>query len=180
MIPAVSPAGLALKTAQPPSLNSADRAAPAPASEAPRASAGEGTAARVTLLSASAVTGPDQSAVAPRLRDQETTERTERSRLPKDTPTGPPPAFKESPLERQARVAFDPPSAEPDPQIPSAPNAAAIPGGDGSKTGKKTEIVMVEAPAEPPPTPSERAEASFAETRALSTPKEPTTIDVDF
>jgi hypothetical protein len=170
-----------LKTAQPPSLNSADRAAPAPASEAPRASAGEGTAARVTLLSVSAVTAPDQSAVAPRLRDQETTERTERSRLPKDTPTGPPPAFEESPLERQARVAFDPPSAEPDPQIPSALNAAAIPGDDdGSETGEETEIVMVEAPAEPPPTPSERAEASFAETRALSTPKEPTTIDVDF
>lgn len=176
MIPAASVTGYAVKTAQPATLTSAARVAQMFAPEAARASAGETSAAQITMMTARAVTAPDQAAVAPRLRDQETAERTERAPQAKDAPTGPPPAFKESPLERQARIAFDPPEVPtlPEPVARDVPNAVAAP----SETDLGQSRLEAAPPADPPPTPTERAEASFAETRTISTPKEPATIDM--
>lgn len=173
MIPPATAPGPAVNPANSVTTNSSARAAQLPMPEAARSSAGETSAAQVTLLSPKAVTAPDQTAVAPRMREQETAERTDRTQ-PTDTPTGPPPTFQESPLERQARIALDPPDlalAAPD-EVDTAP--APAPADDAA-----TELVVQPAPTpDPPPTPSERAEASFAETRTLSEEREPATVDV--
>lgn len=176
MIPAVSPAGAA--TGQPVANLSANKAVQAAAPEAARASAGETAASNVKLATSSAVTAPDQSAVAPRLRDQETSERSERALPGKDAPTGPPPSFEESPLERQARVAFDPPEQPVEPAFDLRPDVEVVEKQTSSNDEGTLEVVTAEAPADPPPTPSERAEASFAETRTLSEPKEAAQVDV--
>ncbi len=176
MIPAVSPAGAA--AGQPVANLSANKAAQPPAPEAARASAGEAAASNVKLATSAAVTAPDQTAVAPRLRDQETSERTERSLPGKDAPTGPPPSFEESPLERQARVAFDPPDEPVEPAFDLNPDIAVVEEAATTEPEEAPEIVVAEAPADPPPTPSERAEASFAETRTMSEPKEAAQVDV--
>ncbi len=175
MIPAVSPAGAA---GQPVASLSATRAAQAPAPEAARASSGEAAPANIRLATSAAVTAADQTAVAPRLRDQETAERTERDLPGKDTPTGPPPTFEESPLERQARVAFDPPERAVEPAFDLNPGVAAVEETDVAAEDNAPKIAKAEAPPDPPPTPSERAEASFAETRTLSAPREPSRVDV--
>lgn len=175
MIPAASVTGLPAKAGQPVAHHSAARTAHAHAPETARSSGGETAAAHVKLDSAKAVTAPDQTAVAPRLRDQETAERTNRTPHTKDAPTGPPPSFEESPLERQARVIFDPPDTKPDPAFDFAPAAKTTEG----ESQPAEEQPRAEPPADPPPTPTERAEASFAETRTLSTAKEPATVDVE-
>jgi len=171
MIPAASATALPSKGAQPVTHHSAVRTAHAHAPDTARSSGGETSAAHVKLDSAKAITAPDQTAVAPRLRDQESAERTNRTEQTKDAPTGPPPSFEESPLERQARVAFDPPETAPPPpsddHTPDVPDAA------------EDAAPAVEADGQdPPPTPSERAEASFAETKTLAHPREPATVDV--
>lgn len=172
MIPAVSPAGAV--AGQSAASYTASRTAQPPAPEAARTSAGEAAPANVKLATNVAVTAPDQAAVAPRLRDQETAERTERTLPGKDAPTGPPPSFEESPLERQARVAFDPP----EPAFDLTPQVADVEDGTDAKAEADAETVKAEAPPDPPPTPTERAESSFAETKTLATPKEPATVDV--
>lgn len=178
MIPAVSTAGYAAKTVQPATHTSAARVTQVAAPEAMRSSAGEGAAANVTLHSAKAVTAPEQAAVAPRLRDQETAEQTDRAPISKDAPTGPPPTFEESPLERQARVAFDPPEASIEPAFDLRPELS-IEEAEDPAPEDKVELKTADTPPDPPPTPTARAEASFAETRTLSTPKETTTVDVE-
>ncbi len=177
MIPAASAAGVAVKTAQPVATLSAERASQPQAPETARSSAGESSAANIRLETTRAVTAPEQTAVAPRLRDQETAERTERALPANDTPTGPPPTFEESPLERQARVAFDPPEPTP---ADVAPEPAVVPADQPDAPEDVPELaVSGEAPpADPPPTPSEKAEASFAETRTISTPREPSTVNI--
>ncbi|MEM6386476.1 MAG: hypothetical protein AAF718_09600 [Pseudomonadota bacterium] len=179
MIPAATVTGLPSKTQQPAPLQSAARTAQAEAPEAARSSGGETAAAQVKLDSAKAVTAPEQTAVAPRLRDQETAERTERAPVLKDKPAGPPPSFEESPLERQARVAFDPPElpAVSDTNVEAAPAPEA-----GVSETAETDVVST-APsdgldADPPPTPTEKAEASFTETKTLASLKEPASVDV--
>lgn len=176
MIPAVSPAGAA--TGQPVPPNSTTRASEPQAPEAARASVGEASASNVKLATASAVTAPDQAAVAPRLRDQETAERTERSAPGKDAPTGPPPSFKESPLERQARVAFDPPELPVEPAFDLNAEVSSADRDVTEDVPQESEALDEGAEIDPPPTPSERAEASFAETRTISEPREPATVDV--
>ncbi len=69
-----------------------------------------------------------------------------------DGPTGPPPAFEETPLARQAREALNP-----NPEV----------------VQEETEV-QLEPNVDPPPTPSQRAEAAIAETRALEETSEPT------
>ena len=171
MLPAASNVGFAVKTAQPVALQSAERTSNPPAPETSRASAGEAAASNVQLETSRAVTAPEQSAVAPRLRDQENAERSERLHATTDEPTGPPPAFEESPLERQARVAFDPPKPTAEP-----PNTGAT---DAPHPQEAVGIEQAEASNDPPPTPAERAEASFAEIRTLATVKELATVDFD-
>lgn len=73
--------------------------------------AGEAGAAKLRPETARAVDPARQTAVAPRLRDQETAERTDRRSLPDTGPTGPAPAFAETFLQRAARLAFVPPDA---------------------------------------------------------------------
>lgn len=175
MIPSVSTAGNA--TALPLTSNSATRSDQTQA-ETTRASVGETAASKVRLATANAVTAPDQTAVAPRLRDQETAERTERAAPEKDAPTGPPPTFEESPLERQARVAFDPPEPKVEPAYDLAPAVAAPETVPGIEIENAPKIAQAEAPPDPPPTKSERAEASFAETKTMASPREPARVDV--
>ncbi|MCG6883258.1 MAG: hypothetical protein LJE62_05830 [Silicimonas sp.] len=173
MLPAASSAGVAIKTAQPVVLQSAARTAQANAPETPRASAGEAAASNIPLETAKAVTSPEQSAVAPRLRDQENAEQSNRADLRKDVPTGPPPAFDESPLERQARLAFDPPEH---PVEGPSRDSASIEAGDAPEDVESDAGYTIE----PPPTRSERAEASFAETRNLALSRELSTVDVGY
>lgn len=127
-------------------------------------STGEPGASNVRLATSVAVTAPEQTAVAPRLRDQETTERTERSTPPTDAPTGPPPAFDESPLERQARVVFDPPD-----MIVAQQDE---PEQSGQGFGPESEQ------PDPPPAPRDRAEIGFAEARSLSNRADNGTVNI--
>ncbi len=180
MIPAAISSGVASSSAQLQAGHTPPRAFANQSAETNRASMGETGPAKVTPLTSTAVSAPEQTATAPRLREQETAEQTDRSALPKDTPVGPPPTFDESPLERQARVALDPPDLTTQettdtPKDPSATNSAP-------ETKEAGEVEIISRPngdaPDPPPTPTERAEASFAETRTLATPKDPTTVDV--
>lgn len=175
MIPSVTTSSIAPKpaaSAAPPTANKT--IAPA-APDTARASVGETAAGNVKAETARAIDAPEQSAVAPRLRDQETAEQSQRQPPDKDTPTGPPPAFEESPLERQARVALDPPEAKAERDAPPAEDATRMP--ETSRTAGR-EPADTAGDIAPPPTPRERAEVSFAETRTLSEPREAASFDV--
>lgn len=143
-----------------------------PQAESARGSTGENAAANVRAETTRAIDAAKQSAVAARLREEET----------KDTPdtvfdelVGPEPTFEESPLERQARVALDPPEIQAAPAKDDLTEQA-----DALDEIGAPSIDVAEAPVfeDPPPTPSEKAEASFAETRTLASTSEPATIDV--
>lgn len=92
---------------------------------------------------ANAVEAARRAAEAQRLRDGETRETTERPPSDSD-PTGPPPTFDETPLQRQARTAFDLPEAvpatvpgnEPDPEDAgktSQPETDGLPGDERAR-----------------------------------------------
>ena len=136
MFPAATVSSVAAKPVQPAQAQTAQKTTQPQAPETARASAGEAAAANIKAETTQAVKAAEQSSVAPRLRDQETAERTERAE-PRDLPTGPPPSFEETPLERQARVALDPP--------------------------EPTEAAPVEAEAEPVEAPEAEAEPVRAE-----------------
>ncbi len=104
--PAIAPLAKGLPVA---TSHTAPKATATPQTEAPRSSAGEASAANLRTETARAIDAPGQSAVSPRLRDQETAERSNRLLAKNDRPTGPRPAFDESLLERRSRTAFDPP-----------------------------------------------------------------------
>ncbi len=85
-----------------------------------------------------------QAPLAQRLRDNDTRE----GLIPtNDLPAGPPPAFRETPLERQARTAFEPPDIAAETQIDPAPSGRT------------------------------RAEVGFAEARALTSPDPKSGLD---
>lgn len=178
MFPAASASGVAIKTGQPVSLQATQTSIRPQAPEAARSSAGEPAAANVKAETTKAVAAPDQTAVAPRLRDQENLERTERPAQLVDAPTGPPPAFEESPLERQARVAFEPPEIPSDAPEAKEPTPEASSESDESSKPMALEKLEEAPQQEPPPTRTERAEASFAETKSLSETREPATLDL--
>ncbi|NNE89968.1 MAG: hypothetical protein HKN27_18025 [Silicimonas sp.] len=138
-----------------------------PQSDTARSSVGENAAANIRAETTRAIDAPDQSSVAPRLREQETKERPE---TVFDDLVGPEPTFVENLLERQARVALDPP------EIVSVPEEKT----EATDDTEKQEIAAEETPVfeNPPPTPTERAEASFAETRTLAETSEPAIVDV--
>lgn len=137
-------------------------------SHTPRASAGEKSAANVSPATAQAIDAAEQYAVSPRLRDQETVENSARALAESDKPTGPPPAFEESLLARQARKALDPPEVSAVPQDTLSHEA-----------GKKDDPAQPtpELVASPPPSPTERAEMGFAETRAIAAAPDSGAID---
>ena len=167
MIPTVS------TSVAPPSVTT--QSAPKPAlpqqAEAPRTSAGETSAANLRGAIPQAIDPADQSTVAPRLRDQETAEKTERKAANKDAPAGPPPAFEETLLARQARIALDP--TETPVQDPSQKVKDQEDRPDDPETLKTRTT-----PPAPPPTPTERAETGFAQTKSIATPAMPSTLDL--
>lgn len=175
MIPAVSPIGANVKAAQPVTAQTAARTMQPQAPETARASAGEAAAANIKTETPNAIQAAEQSAVAPRMRDQEKAEQTERQAPLKDQPTGPEPTFEESPLERQARTAFDPPELN---QAPKEQPPEPVESAEQDETEALPELAVAEAPVDPPPTPTEKAEASFTETVSMSEGKEPSTVDV--
>lgn len=171
MIPSVSTPVVTPKPAAAGAALAATRTAVPPSPESAPSSAGERAAANIRPESVKAVDAPDQTAVAPRLREQETAERTDRTEPALDKPAGPEPAFEESPLERQARLALEPSETNEAPAEDTSVQGAAATESSGSSPP------VAPDEATPPPTPSERAEASLAETRTISEPHGPS-VDV--
>ena len=169
MFPAAPVTGAHVKTAQPMPTMTAQKTTQPQAPETARASAGEAAAANIKTESARAVQAPEQTPVAPRLRDQETAERTERSE-DRDNPTGPEPAFEETLLERDARVALDPPEFP----VDAAPEVAP----DEAPDDTEQDLAAADVEIDPPPSPAEKAEAGFNETRTLASIPDPATVDV--
>lgn len=172
MIPTVSAPQFPARAATAEPATPLHRTSDRPEPQAPRASAGEGAATGGSPETARAVDPGTQVAVAPRLRDQETAERSDRHRMPKDGPTGPPPAFKETPLQRRARTALDPPEMPPPPDRPAA-GRAAVP-----EREPPPEATGEREPDEAPPSSRERAEVGLAETRAILQAPAPPRLDV--
>lgn len=151
MIPPVTTTAISPKPITSQTPPTANRTLTPSGPDTARASVGEVAAGNVRAETARAVDAPEQSAVAPRLRDRETTEASQRLAREADAPTGPPPSFEESPLERQKRTAFEPPDIRPKPDS---------------------------AQQEPPGRAREQAEIGFAGTRALAEPREPPEVDL--
>ena len=146
-----------------------------PAAPTGQGGSGKVAASNIRPETASAVRAPDHLTVAPRHLDQDTAECSERELTDKKAPTGPPPALEERPLERQARVALDPPDVTPEPEaeveVMSVGEFEDAPGGDTADGGDPAQI-------DPPLTPRDRAEVSFSETRAIADPVKPASVDV--
>ena len=167
MIPTVSAPGAAPPSTSPQAAQKTAQPQP----EAPRSSAGEVANTALRAETARAIDAPAQSSIAARLSEQETKERPDSVF---DDLVGPAPTFEESLLERQARVALDPPEIKaPPPETVESKEA------DGD-VAEIAEPSAAEPPVfeDPPPTPTEKAEASFAETRTLSDEPKFATIDV--
>lgn len=175
MIPTMNPTAATPKPVAPVAAQTGVKAAlPAPGTM--RSSAGEVGAGNMRAETKKAVDAPAQTVAAPRLRDRETAEQSERTVPDKDRPTGPPPAFEESPLERQARVALDPRGpAEADTIARETQDASPVRQSEGENADEGI-MGTSEAP-DPPPTPAERAEAGIAETRSMSEAR-PASLDV--
>lgn len=173
MIPTVSAPVLSARGQHPANVMTAQKTAQPTAPETARASAGE-VGARIRAETTLAIDAPEQTAVAPRLRDQETAERTARQRMARDAPTGPPPAFDESLLERQIRTAFEPPEQDPS---PTAELATKPPADLPDPTSKPVSDPAGQA-TDFPEARTERAQAGFAESRALLDPREPYRVDL--
>jgi len=167
--PAIAPLAKGLSVA---TSHTAPKATATPQTEAPRSSSGEVSAANLRTETARAVDAPGQSAVAPRLRDQETTERSNRLSAKNDRPTGPRPTFDESLLERRSRTAFDPPEIA-DRAKPAPPSEESDTADDAERTAND-----VQAPAGAPSTVTAQAEEGFAEVLILSEPDIPATLDI--
>ena len=164
MIPTVTSPGPAPTPAP---TQTAQQKAALPQADSARSSAGENAAANVRAETTRAIDAPEQSSVAPRLREQESKERPDTIF---DDLVGPEPTFEENLLERQARVALDPPEVA----IADEPTPAP------AEIKEPQDVEAEDAPTfeDPPPTPTERAEKSFAETRSLADTNEPATVDV--
>ena len=176
MFPAANVSSAVAKPVQSAPSQTAQKTSQPQAPETARTSSGESAAANIKAETSLALQAPEQTSVAPRLRDQETAERTDRSFETVDKPTGPPPTFEETPLERQARVALDPPVENLDDR-PADPVTQPIT--DDLVTGAEAEASPLPADQpDPAPTPAEKAEASFSETRTLTDTKEPATVDI--
>ena len=176
MFPAANVSSAVAKPVQSAQTQTAQKTSQPQAPETARTSSGESAAANIKAETPQALQAPEQSSVAPRLRDQETAERTDRSDPAIDRPTGPPPTFEETPLERQARVALDPPVETLD-NGPTTPVPQPV-ADDPVSNAEADPAPLREDQPDPPPTPTEKAEASFSETRTLTDTKEPATVDI--
>ncbi|QMU58157.1 MAG: hypothetical protein GKR98_08095 [Boseongicola sp.] len=143
---------------------------------APRSSSGEVSVANVKTETARAIDAAEQSNVAPRMRDQETAERSRR--VPREQLTaGPHPAFEESILERQARVAMEPKEMQ------------SSGSDDRDISVHEKEESLSDAPPETKPSELEpevnrqrqaiieMAATTFATAKSISEPAEPASVD---
>lgn len=163
------------KPASPTAPPTAAKTSAPPAPETIRGSIGERAAGNIRAETQRAIDAPEQAAVLPRLRDEERANETERQLIETELPTGPDPTFEETPLERQARVALEPPVLVTGYEDVSSDD----PQGDRPKAPISTAVAAAgDAPTEPPPSPRERAEVSFAETRSLVTTREGAALDI--
>ncbi len=178
MFPAANVSGAVAKPAQSAQPLTAQKTSQPQAPETARTSSGESAAANIKAETTVAIQAPEQSSVVARLRDQETAENTDRKFPPVDRPTGPPPTFEETPLERQARVALNPPDVEFEPETPPETPAPDQNVAREPEIEPKIQVAASSEQPDPPPTRSEKAEASFTETRTISEPKEPASVDV--
>lgn len=196
MIPAATTALPVAQGGQTPTANASQAKADAAVASQSKASAGVAAPAKVRAETTMAVDPSRQSAVAPRLRDQENAERSARVPPTGDGPTGPPPSFEETPLQRASRVIFDPPEAyldvaaqieadiasvEPEPaEVADAPPNAPEP----------PNATEPEPEARPEPRPdsdarearreaaARQAEAAFEEARQLEKSEEAAEVDL--
>lgn len=157
MIPTVSAQMPVAKGAQP-VTNQPPQAKPdAQTQGAASTSAGESAASNVRVETRAAIDPTRQTANAPRLRDQEKSETT---RNP-EGPVGPPPAFQETLLQRQARTVLSPQAVSPtdtaSEQVATVDAEEPSPAADEASELAKDEDAAKRA----------EAERGFAETRAL-------------
>lgn len=144
-----------------------------PQAQTARTSVGESAAANIRPETTHSIDAPDQAVVAQRLRDQEAKDRAD---TVIEEFAGPEPTFEESPLERKARVALDPPAITTSVvQADETATSMKIDDPVNEQTGIAVQDPVFE---DPPPTPTERAEASFAETLSLADTPEPASVDV--
>ncbi|MEO1152928.1 MAG: hypothetical protein AAFX59_03505 [Pseudomonadota bacterium] len=85
-----------------------------------------------------------------------------------DAPTGPPPAFEASLLDRQREAGITLPTDGPDPVLPFIPQGPS----------DKTDPPAPAAPYDVPPAAAERAESDVATVRRIETPYDTATVDV--
>ena len=144
-----------------------------------KSSAGTKSPANAQPLTNAAVDPSRQTTVAPRLRDQETAERSAREVPASDAPTGPPPSFEETPLQRASRVIFDPPEAylevnavppENKASDEGEPSARTVEDSDDSEPvlGSDDSSVAEEKRAEEKAAATRQAEAAFEASRELA------------
>ncbi|MEL7345437.1 MAG: hypothetical protein AAFN59_11370, partial [Pseudomonadota bacterium] len=125
-----------------------------------------GVGAPETAARAAPIAAPDQPGNTARLRDGETAETTDRDLPAEDSPTGPPPAFRETPLERAGRVMLS----------PENPSDAEMP--------KETQSLPDDAkapPSEPttvPPTPTQQAQTEFARAQVIDAGRATTRLEI--
>ncbi|MXQ06745.1 hypothetical protein GQ651_02685 [Alphaproteobacteria bacterium GH1-50] len=134
------------------------------------ATTGEAGPANLRAETLRAVDAVKQSTLPPKLREGETNEGRQKAR---DLPAGPPPAFKETLLEQQARTALEPPDLLS--EIVSGEAAEASEDSAATESSETAGGGTDEAQAPE----AARAEAGFAESRRLSEPAAPgTSVDV--
>lgn len=166
MIPAVSAPAPVAKGAQT-STGSSSGDAASTRQGAQTGSAGEVAAAKVRTETTRAVDPARQAAAAPRMRDQETAEQSDRAALPDTGPTGPRPAFQETFLQRAARLALTPPK-------PEGPSPTA-----GQTSDAPPDQDDPETPVALRPTTSDmsRARDGFSQTQQFVEARAPSVID---
>lgn len=155
MIPLTGPAPTPF--AAPTPETNVDAARPAERSEAPSAAD-----TRITPLGVVAPEQPAETAAVPQ------DPRPDLSPPDPDAPTGPPPAFEASLLDRQREAGISTPPSEPDPVLPFIPTGSATP----------AEEPAAGDPYDVPPAPLERAESDLAAVRRIETPYDTATVDV--
>ncbi len=182
MIP-VTPAGAPVANGGPTTASTSGSAKPdATVVGQSKSSAGVASPANAKAETKVAVDPSRQTTVAPRLRDQETTERSERNPPPKDGPTGPLPSFEETPLQRAARVIFDPPEAflEVTEEFSAGSNANEVAGAEASKELEQVSSSMRKSPPNDGDSAqvvvARQAESAFEQARKL---EQAETGDVD-
>lgn len=148
MIPSLAMPSVAPTTA----TQTVAKPAPSVQADGARSSMGETGPAQLRAEIANSIDPPAQGKAAAALLNDASPPKITQKDIDDEAPAGPPPAFDETILARQARVALDPTNEAPQKSEDAAPP------------------VTIGAP----PSPTERAESAVAETRAIAEPSEAT------